>query len=45
VPRAEFRTSGNADTRVFDVTVERLGDVRSGTWEKPAAESWHRHLL
>lgn len=45
VPRGEFRTSGNADTRVFDVTVERLGDVRSGTWEKPASESWHRHLL
>jgi hypothetical protein len=45
IPRSEFRAAANAQTPVFDVTVERLGDVRAGVWEKPAADSWHRHLL
>ena len=45
VGRGEFRTSANADTPVFDTTAERLGDLRSGAWERPAAASWHRHLL
>lgn len=45
VERHAFRTSATSDTRVFDVTAERLGDVRAGAWEKPAAESWHRQLL
>jgi hypothetical protein len=45
VGRGEFRASANADTPVFDTTAERLGDVRSGAWERPAAASWHRHLL
>ena len=45
IPRTEFRTAGTAQTRVFDVTAEKLGEVRGGSWEKPAAESWHRHLL
>ncbi len=45
VARGEFRSAATADTRVFDVTAERLGDVRGGSWEKRAADSWHRHLL
>lgn len=45
VPRSEFRNAATLETPVFDVTVERLGDVREGAWEKPAAESWHRQLL
>ena len=44
--REEFRClaeSGvvGADTIVFDTTVERLGDVRDGSWARTAAESWH----
>lgn len=45
VPRQAFRETAGADTPVFDTTAERLGDVRSGRWERPAAESWHRQLL
>jgi hypothetical protein len=45
VPRSEFRSAAGADTRVFDVTAEQLGDVRGGAWERRAADSWHRHLL
>ncbi len=45
VPRSEFRNAATLDTPVFDVTVERLGDIREGSWEKPAAQSWHRQLL
>ncbi|HYC92304.1 MAG TPA: hypothetical protein VEO54_24055 [Thermoanaerobaculia bacterium] len=45
VPRPEFRKAANADTPVFDVTAERLGDVRSGAWERRAADSWHSSLL
>lgn len=45
VPRDAFRTTATAETPVFDVLVERLGDIRGGTWERPAADSWHRHLL
>jgi hypothetical protein len=45
VARHEFRNAAGTDTPVFDVTAERLGDVRSGAWEKPARESWHRQLL
>ncbi|HYH08188.1 MAG TPA: hypothetical protein VEK11_14125 [Thermoanaerobaculia bacterium] len=45
VGRADFRNAATAETRVFDVTAERLGEVRQGAWEKPAADSWHRHLL
>ena len=43
--RSEFRDRGSSETRVFDTIVERLGDVRSGRWEKRAGESWHRDLL
>lgn len=45
VPRGEFKNAASEETRVFDVTAERLGDVRHGAWEKRAADSWHRHLL
>ena len=45
IPRNDFRTAANAETAVYDVTAERLGDVRTGGWVKRAAESWHRHLL
>jgi hypothetical protein len=45
VTRAEFRDRGDRHTLVFDTLAERLGDVRSGAWEKHAEESWHRQLL
>jgi len=45
IPRREFRAAGDLDTIVFDVTAERLRDVRGGAWEKRAAESWHKQLL
>ena len=45
VPRHEFRTAATSDTPVFDVTAEHLGDVRTGAWERPARDSWHRQLL
>ena len=45
LPRASFRTAATVDTPVFDVTAERLGEVRSGSWERRAADSWHRQLL
>ncbi|MEO8381109.1 MAG: hypothetical protein ABI779_15710 [Acidobacteriota bacterium] len=45
MPRQAFRESASATTSVFDTTAERLGDVRTGHWERPAAESWHRQLL
>lgn len=32
-------------TTVFDLAVTRLGDVRGGLWELPAAESWQASLL
>jgi hypothetical protein len=45
VTRSEFRNAATTATPVFDITVERLGEVREGSWEKPAAQSWHRQLL
>ncbi|HEX6098877.1 MAG TPA: hypothetical protein VF432_21360 [Thermoanaerobaculia bacterium] len=45
VPRGDFRHTANADTPVFDVTAEKLGEVRTGTWERRAGDSWHRQLL
>jgi hypothetical protein len=46
VPRDRFAAlaaSGSVtlDTIVFDNTVTRVGDVRSGRWERPAAGAWH----
>ena len=45
ITRAEFRERGDLHTIVFDTTVERLGDVRSGAWERKAEDSWHKDLL
>lgn len=45
IPRREFRSAATLATSVFDTTAERLGAIRSGAWERPAAESWHARLL
>lgn len=50
VSRSAFRQMAgegrvDGDTVVFDLTVDRLGDVRAGSWERPAAGSWHASLL
>ena len=45
VARGEFRNAASLETPVFDVTAEKLGEVRTGAWERPAADSWHRQLL
>jgi hypothetical protein len=45
ITRAEFRERGDRHTVVFDTTVSRLGDIRSGAWERRAEDSWHRDLL
>jgi len=45
VPRGEFRTIGSNETIVFDTTAQRLGEIRSGAWERRAADSWHAALL
>jgi len=45
VGRSEFRNAADEETPVFDVTAERLGEVRQGAWERRAADSWHRQLL
>jgi hypothetical protein len=45
VPRGDFRNAANPDTPVFDVTAEKLGEVRTGAWERRAGDSWHRQLL
>ncbi|HKR67146.1 MAG TPA: hypothetical protein VJZ00_25700 [Thermoanaerobaculia bacterium] len=45
VPRNEFARAATADTPVFDLTADHLGDVRGGAWERPARDSWHRQLL
>ncbi|MCL4810889.1 MAG: hypothetical protein KJ061_00315 [Vicinamibacteraceae bacterium] len=46
VTRDEFRRLARAgvvspETRVFDTTVERVGDVRAGRFEAPASATWH----
>ena len=45
VSRAEFSSQADPHTDVFDVLAERLGEIRSGRWERPAKDSWHRALL
>ena len=50
VSRSTFRRLGregevDGGTVVFDLTVDRLGDVRQGLWERPAADTWHASLL
>ncbi|MCY4598926.1 MAG: hypothetical protein OXF27_03285 [Acidobacteria bacterium] len=40
---AALASAGEVDpqTTVFDNTLTRLGDVRAGRWETPAANAWH----
>jgi len=50
VARDEFRhlaAGGEVGprTRVFDLTIDRLGTLRTGTWETEAGRSWHAALL
>ena len=50
VSRPEFRRlaeEGTVDgeTRVFDLTEDRLEAIRSGGWEGPARSSWHADFL
>ena len=50
VTRQGFRELADRDevdtsTVVFDTTVDRLGPIVDGGWEKPAGDSWHRQLL
>jgi hypothetical protein len=45
ISRNAFREAGDPHTIVFDTTAERLGDVRNGSWERRAEQSWHRTLL
>ncbi|MEO5929413.1 MAG: hypothetical protein ABIR47_05740 [Candidatus Kapaibacterium sp.] len=46
VTRDQFQKLANdgdvdSQTPVFDRTISRLGDLRSGKWEIPAGTSWH----
>jgi hypothetical protein len=48
--RAEFRSAAangeiDADSIVVDTLIERLEEVRAGTLERRAGESWHAALL
>jgi hypothetical protein len=43
--RADFKANADSHTIVFDTVAERLGEIRGGSWERPAADSWHRELL
>lgn len=50
VAREEFRRLSargdvGPDTRVFDLTINRLEAVRTGAWEAEAGRSWHAVLL
>jgi hypothetical protein len=45
ITRASFRENGDPHTIVFDTLSERLGELRSGFWERYARDSWHRTLL
>lgn len=50
VARAEFRRLAEAgevgpETVVYDPTLTRLDQVRSGRWELPARESWHGRVF
>lgn len=46
VSRTEFQRLAeqgevSVSTVVFDRMIDRLGDLRSGKWQKPARDSWH----
>lgn len=48
--RSEFRERARQgeigpDTIVFDLAITRVGELREGKWEGPAAASWHRRYL
>lgn len=50
VPRSRFGELAREgvvgpDTTVYDLTVDRLGDLRAGAWERPARDAWHATLL
>ena len=45
ISRPKFRENGDPHTMVFDTLSERLGELRNGTWERRARDSWHRTLL
>jgi hypothetical protein len=45
LPREAFRQNADPDTIVFDTLAERLGEVRTGAWERRPADSWHAQLL
>ncbi len=46
LPRADFRTLAakgdvDADVEVYDTTITRIDDFRSGRLARPASETWH----
>jgi len=43
--RSELHDRADESTIVFDTTAPTLGDIRRGTWERPARDSWHASLL
>ncbi len=45
ITRDDFTQGGDRHTIVFDTTAERLGEIRSGAWERHAEDSWHARLL
>lgn len=50
VSREAFRDAAargdiSLDTPVLDITVDRVDDIRTGRWERPAGRSWHARLL
>jgi len=45
ISRTNFRNEGNLQTIVFDTVAERLDAIRSGRWQTPARDSWHRRLI
>lgn len=50
VPRRIFRElvergDVSAESPVFDMTIETLGQLRSGGFERPAGETWHARVF
>ena len=50
VDRGEFKALAGRgevgpETIVFDHTLTRLGQLRHGEWERPAARTWHRRAF
>ena len=44
---AQLAASGTVgpNTRVFDNTLSRVGDLQAGKWEVKAAEAWHKQAF